>query len=114
MFIPFIESYNSGLATPNPDVYCNRYIKFNRLRQYILNDLGFDYMATGHYARLTPQFNDERNQDVDHEKQIDQEVSLLRGIDSFKDQSYFLSTTPVQIKIFSIYSIFFLFLFDSI
>lgn len=83
VFLPFIHTYESGIATPNPDVYCNSFIKFNRFRHHVLHEMGFDYMATGHYAQTTPC------------QSIPSQVSLLRGIDSSKDQTYFLSTTPV-------------------
>lgn len=41
-------------VTPNPDVLCNREIKFEAFQQHVLQDLGADYVATGHYARLRP------------------------------------------------------------
>jgi len=61
--------------TPNPDVFCNRHIKFNRFQKHVHN-LGFDKMATGHYCSL----NDEG--------------WLESGVDVVKDQSYFLSMVP--------------------
>ncbi len=78
VFEPFLDSYRTGLETPNPDVYCNRQVKFNHLRAYALDRLGADYLATGHYARLL-------------------NGQLLRGKDVSKDQSYFLSMTKVCI-----------------
>lgn len=97
VFMPFIECYESGEGTPNPDVYCNSHIKFSSLRQHVINSMGFDMMATGHYARL--------------ETWSDQNIitatsrlRLLRGIDDTKDQSYFLCTTQARA---------FPFLFDS-
>jgi tRNA-uridine 2-sulfurtransferase len=69
----FCEEYNRG-RTPNPCVRCNKNIKFGMLLERILA-MGGDYLATGHYARV--------------------EISpagygLLKGVDSTKDQSYFL------------------------
>jgi tRNA U34 2-thiouridine synthase MnmA/TrmU len=89
--MPFIETYESGIATPNPDVDCNSQIKFNRFRDHVLNDMGFDYMATGHYARTSPNFLEMQDSSPP------QSISLLRGVDPVKDQTYFLSTTPVTI-----------------
>ncbi len=73
VFEQFLASYRAGL-TPNPDVLCNREIKFKQFARYA-RSLGADFIATGHYARL--QVIDGRNQ-------------LLKGIDNDKDQSYFL------------------------
>lgn len=79
VFEPFLEAYSSGIQTPNPDVYCNRYIKFNKFREYALNKLKVDMIATGHYVRLSPMY--------------DKLPRLYCGIDVNKDQSYFLSLT---------------------
>ncbi|MCA9387795.1 MAG: tRNA 2-thiouridine(34) synthase MnmA [Candidatus Andersenbacteria bacterium] len=67
---PFLKSYQQGL-TPNPDVWCNEFVKFPLLLA-AADRLGIEHVATGHYARTT-----ERGE-------------LLRGIDPEKDQSYFL------------------------
>ncbi len=69
--------YESG-RTPNPDVLCNREIKFDSFLKTALS-LGADYVATGHYCR--------KSQFVDNEKTIYQ---LKAGMDAGKDQSYFL------------------------
>ncbi len=74
VFTYFIEEYKKG-RTPNPDIMCNKYIKFNAFLNHA-KDLGADYIAMGHYAR------------VRHEKD---KSYLLRGKDSNKDQTYFLS-----------------------
>lgn len=63
-------------VTPNPDVMCNREIKFGVFLEWARRQ-GFAYVATGHYARLR------RNEDG--------EVALLEGVDKNKDQSYFLA-----------------------
>ncbi len=72
---PFISKYLAGL-TPNPCLFCNPQIKWGILQTYALTH-GADYFATGHYARI--------------ENQDDDEVRLLRGVDKAKDQSYVLS-----------------------
>jgi len=70
-----LAGYQAGI-TPNPDVMCNREIKFGVFLQYALAN-GFDAVATGHYARL--------------EKSENGEICLLEGSDKNKDQSYFLA-----------------------
>jgi len=45
-----VEGYEKGM-TPNPDVLCNRYVKFGHFFSYAVNHLGADAVATGHYAR---------------------------------------------------------------
>jgi tRNA-uridine 2-sulfurtransferase len=74
VFTYFLEEYKAG-RTPNPDVMCNKEIKFKAFLDHALQ-LGADYVATGHYARV-----DER----------DGEVMMLRGVDDNKDQTYFLN-----------------------
>jgi tRNA-specific 2-thiouridylase len=71
----FLAEYRSG-RTPNPDVMCNKEIKFKAFLDYAL-DLGADYIATGHYARID---------------KLDDRYCLLKGVDSNKDQTYFLHT----------------------
>ena len=70
VFTYFLDELKKG-RTPNPDIMCNKYIKFDMFAKEA-KKLGADYIATGHYARL------ENNK-------------LLRGVDSNKDQTYFLS-----------------------
>ncbi|WP_068615881.1 tRNA 2-thiouridine(34) synthase MnmA [Paenibacillus tuaregi] len=74
VFTYFLEEYKRG-RTPNPDVMCNREIKFGEFLNKAL-DLGADYVATGHYARVVEK---------------DGSFQLLRGVDSNKDQTYFLN-----------------------
>ncbi len=84
-----VESYRDGL-TPNPDVMCNSEVKFKLfLEEWIA--LGFDAVATGHYARVvsTPSFWAEWNGSEESPKW--QTYQLLKWIDPNKDQSYFLS-----------------------
>lgn len=75
VFTYFLDEYKKG-RTPNPDVMCNKEIKFKAFLDYALK-LGADYLATGHYARVD--FHDG-------------EYRLVRGVDSNKDQTYFLCT----------------------
>ncbi|MCD8209384.1 MAG: tRNA 2-thiouridine(34) synthase MnmA [Coprobacillus sp.] len=74
VFSDLIDEYNKG-RTPNPDIFCNKYIKFDAFLEYALTN-GFDAIAMGHYA-----------------KRVDQDgVSyLLKSDDRNKDQSYFLA-----------------------
>lgn len=72
----FITEIKLG-RTPNPDIMCNKEIKFKVFLDKCLS-LGADYIATGHYARIT--------------KTQDGIYHLLKGIDNTKDQSYFLAT----------------------
>lgn len=74
VFQYFLDEYKRG-RTPNPDVMCNREIKFGELLNKVM-DLGADYIATGHYARV--EFRDG-------------EYKLMRGVDQNKDQTYFLN-----------------------
>ena len=78
VFEPFVSLHGDVSKTGNPDVACNREIKFNAFRKHCMNNLGCDYVATGHYARL--------------DRRSSGEPRLLRGIDEVKDQSYFLSS----------------------
>ena len=73
VFAQFLDQYESGY-TPNPDILCNREIKFKEFLEYA-KTLGADRIATGHYAGV---------------KRLKNEVRLLRGHDGNKDQSYFL------------------------
>ncbi len=73
VFENFLAEYRAG-RTPNPDVLCNREIKFGVFREHAKR-LGGEFLATGHYARID---------------KIDNEAVLLKGVDRSKDQSYFL------------------------
>lgn len=75
VFEHFLAEYQAG-RTPNPDILCNKEVKFKAFLDYALT-LGADYIATGHYTRRG--FTDENGK-----------AELLRGLDNNKDQSYFL------------------------
>lgn len=79
VFSYFLEEYRSG-RTPNPDVLCNREIKFGVCYDYARR-LGAEWVATGHYARVAHDPAQPR-------------AKLLRGLDPNKDQSYFLHAMP--------------------
>ena len=70
VFTYFLDELKHG-RTPNPDIMCNKYIKFDMFRREAVK-LGADLIATGHYARI-------------------ENGKLLRGVDDNKDQTYFLS-----------------------
>ena len=75
VFEVFLSEYAAG-RTPNPDILCNREIKFKAFLDYAL-ELGADLIATGHYARVAGERGAYR---------------LLKGVDAGKDQSYFIYT----------------------
>lgn len=75
VFVYFLEEYKKG-RTPNPDVMCNKEIKFKAFLEKAMQ-LEADFLATGHYAQIGQQ---------------DRLCTLLRGRDGGKDQSYFLYT----------------------
>ena len=77
------DEYEKG-RTPNPDVLCNREIKFDVFMDIALN-LGADYVATGHYCRKKEEIIDGASV-----------YRLLTGIDTNKDQSYFLCQLSQQ------------------
>ncbi|MDA9317483.1 tRNA 2-thiouridine(34) synthase MnmA [Puniceicoccaceae bacterium] len=70
-----VDGYKCGI-TPNPDIMCNREMKFGIFQDYALKN-GFDGIATGHYVRKVS--NEDGTQD------------LLEGLDKNKDQTYFLA-----------------------
>ena len=51
VFEPFLDDYERGL-TPNPDILCNKYVKFDSLMKYCRERLDTPYLATGHYAQI--------------------------------------------------------------
>jgi tRNA-specific 2-thiouridylase len=82
VFTYFLDEYKKG-RTPNPDIMCNKYIKFDAFVKHA-SQFNPDFIAMGHYARV---------------KRTDNTVQLLRGVDQNKDQTYFLSQlTKAQLK----------------
>lgn len=73
----FVDKYENG-KTPVPCILCNQFMKFDFLLNRAL-ELGADHLATGHYARILKNGNDNR-------------LTLAKGLDENKDQSYFLFT----------------------
>jgi tRNA-specific 2-thiouridylase len=78
VFTPFLKSLQDGL-TPNPDVFCNKNIKFKYLLQYAMKH-EFDYIATGHYAKIVKK----------------RQFYLYQAKDKNKDQTYFLHQLSQQ------------------
>lgn len=81
VFLPMIDMYQRGL-TPNPDVGCNREVKFGKLIEHLTLKLGTSknwWLATGHYARISHSAT---------------ESILSRGSNKAKDQSFYLSSIP--------------------
>lgn len=74
VFTYFLDEYKAG-RTPNPDVMCNKEIKFKAFLEHALK-LGADFLATGHYAQVV---------------ETEHGVAMLRGKDQNKDQTYFLN-----------------------
>lgn len=79
VFTDFLAEYKAG-RTPNPDILCNKEIKFKAFLHYA-KQRGADTIATGHYARL---------------RHDNGQVQLLKGLDNNKDQSYFLHALSEQ------------------
>lgn len=75
VFTYFLDEYKKG-RTPNPDIFCNKYIKFDKFLKFAKEN-GFDYIATGHYAKRV---------DVNENY-----VEMHKSFDQNKDQTYFLS-----------------------
>lgn len=75
VFTYFLDELKKG-RTPNPDLLCNKYIKFDKFKN-AAKKLGAKYIATGHYVRI-------------------KRAKLLRGIDNNKDQSYFLAQVSTE------------------
>lgn len=97
----FFKEYSAG-RTPNPDVMCNKEIKFKLLYQWAMRH-GFDYMATGHYARVAQLKKVNENFHLRQGRATAKKSSpailstsegsqyqLLRSTDDFKDQTYFI------------------------
>jgi tRNA-specific 2-thiouridylase len=84
-----LEGYQHGI-TPNPDVMCNREMKFGVLWEWA-KDHGYDAIATGHYARKS---------ETSSNPELSASSEILRGVDTNKDQTYFLAMMrPEQVSI---------------
>lgn len=101
VFSNLLKEYERG-RTPNPDILCNKHIKFNYFHKYAINTLGADAMATGHYAR-TSQEDEEVFQQTHTAPptalfrdrfETRNPVRLYKGADLLKDQTFFLSQIP--------------------
>ena len=89
VFTYFLEEYAKG-RTPNPDILCNKHIKFKAFLDYA-KSIDADFIATGHYARV--------------EHHPDEDSVMLRGVDNNKDQTYFLcqlNQSQLQASLFPI------------
>jgi len=83
------REYAAG-RTPNPDVFCNNLVKFDLFLEEAL-ELGYDRVATGHYARIEAAL-------YDAPPDTEARYHLLKAVDPHKDQSYFLSRlSPFQL-----------------
>lgn len=80
VFKTFLEEYKRG-RTPNPDILCNRYIKFHQFTDYAKEN-GYEYVATGHYAKIVKENG---------------KAYIAKADDKNKDQSYFLAEVPNDI-----------------
>ncbi|XP_077992947.1 mitochondrial tRNA-specific 2-thiouridylase 1-like [Glandiceps talaboti] len=86
VFSYFLKEYQTG-TTPNPDVLCNKYIKFDKFLKYAMTEFQADALATGHYART------DIGEDILYKSDIVQQngIKLLKGVDPKKEQTFFLS-----------------------
>lgn len=78
-----LSEYKAG-RTPNPDVFCNKYVKFGVFLKKAL-EMGADFVATGHYAQISGGVSSGAHEVTPRE------ICLLEALDKDKDQSYFLS-----------------------
>ncbi|WP_150137411.1 tRNA 2-thiouridine(34) synthase MnmA [Candidatus Enterovibrio altilux] len=92
VFEHFLAQYKAGL-TPNPDILCNKEIKFKAFLEFADEVLNADCIAMGHYVRRT--FPTHANE----------KVQMLRGIDHNKDQSYFLYTLSHEQIAYSLFPV---------
>ena len=88
VFSHFLSEYQNW-RTPNPDILCNREIKFEQFVRYA-HTLGADYIATGHYVRRMPI----PSADLHQQNSDSASVRILKGLDTNKDQTYFLQAVP--------------------
>ena len=89
VFLIFLKKLKLGF-TPNPDIDCNKKIKFKILLQYCLFKLHFKFLSTGHYSKI---FN------------INNNYYIQNSFDLFKDQSYFLSNIKTHVLKYIIFAL---------
>ncbi|CAL6290476.1 unnamed protein product [Bathycoccus prasinos] len=92
VFSPFTESVGRG-ETPNPDVWCNREIKFGKLLEHVMKEeeIGAKYLVTGHYAEIWREYGDDNIEQLSSSLK---RIELRRAKDETKDQTYFLASVP--------------------
>ncbi|ESP00322.1 hypothetical protein LOTGIDRAFT_200906 [Lottia gigantea] len=94
VFSEMLFEYENG-RTPNPDILCNKYLKFNMFLKYALEKLNCDAIATGHYARTDVGFDlhlvDKKKGHLRGKLKTNDGVKLLTAEDVLKDQTFFLS-----------------------
>ncbi|KAK1906491.1 Mitochondrial tRNA-specific 2-thiouridylase 1 [Dissostichus eleginoides] len=98
VFSKLLKDYEKG-RTPNPDILCNKHIKFNHFHKYAIDTLGADAMATGHYARTSQEDDEVFEQKTTAPQttlfrdrfEIRNPVRMYQAADLFKDQTFFLS-----------------------
>ncbi len=94
VFSPFTESVERG-ETPNPDVWCNREIKFGKLLEYVKEEeIGAKYLVTGHYAEIWREYGDDNIEQSSSSSSSLKRIELRRSKDETKDQTYFLASVP--------------------
>ncbi|CAB4253197.1 similar to Saccharomyces cerevisiae YDL033C SLM3 tRNA-specific 2-thiouridylase, responsible for 2-thiolation of the wobble base of mitochondrial tRNAs [Maudiozyma barnettii] len=83
VFEPMLKGYQLG-STPNPDILCNKFVKFGKLNSYLDKKYGLNnyWLVMGHYSRVLNQDNGDSSK---------KKYGLFKGIDTHKDQSYYLS-----------------------
>ncbi|MCX7125100.1 MAG: tRNA 2-thiouridine(34) synthase MnmA, partial [Gammaproteobacteria bacterium] len=84
-----LDEFVAG-RTPNPDIWCNQYIKFDVFLKHAIH-LGFDFLATGHYAIASNTINTDCRDAIHLVSDVPQ-YQLKKALDSNKDQTYFLYT----------------------
>ena len=90
----FKKEYLLG-RTPNPDVVCNRDIKFGLFLDWVIKE-GFDYVATGHYAKMATMAKNSYNHSNHSNLSNHFDHFLFRPTDLHKDQTYFLWAVPKE------------------
>lgn len=102
----FLKDYQSG-CTPNPDILCNRHVKFDRFFSHAMEHLNVDAICTGHYARSSfgpflENFTEATGRVSMYsivnvamlKKLLFPDARLLNAADTFKDQTFYLSQIP--------------------